>query len=229
MPDIAENIALVKARIKTAASAAKRDTNDILLLAVSKTQSVAAISDALLAGQIHFGENYLQDALPKIKALQDKSLIWHFIGRLQSNKTRDIAENFSWVHSVSSLKHARRLNAQRPTSLQPLNVCLQVNISADPAKDGFEATEILPTVNYFHEFPQLALRGLMTIPARAQDSRKTQQDFHALRKLRDQTASDRYPLKTLSMGMSGDLNAAIIEGATIVRIGTAIFGARVPK
>jgi pyridoxal phosphate enzyme (YggS family) len=173
-----------------------------------------------------FGESYLQEALPKITQLASRNLEWHFIGRIQSNKTRQITEHFDWVHSVASLKHAARLNQQRPTRMPPLKVCLQVNTSAEASKDGHSPEalpELLPT---YLKFENLRVCGLMTIPAPTQEGMDPHRPLQQLRKIRDQLRSPETPLETLSMGMSDDLEAAVCEGATIVRIGTAIFGPR---
>jgi pyridoxal phosphate enzyme (YggS family) len=196
-----------------------------MLLAVSKTRPAEDILEALACGHRHFGESYLQEALDKIGELRESGAVWHFIGRIQSNKTRPIAENFDWVHSIDKEKVARRLNDQRPDHLPPLNVCLQVMIDQEESKAGLTPQETRELVARFDEFPRLRLRGLMTIPAPA-ESEAMRLPFQRLRELRDRMATADRPLETLSMGMSDDLEAAIMEGATIVRIGTAIFGPR---
>ncbi len=196
-----------------------------MLLAVSKTRPAEDILEALACGHRHFGESYLQEALDKIGELRESGAVWHFIGRIQSNKTRPIAENFDWVHSIDKEKVARRLNDQRPDHLPPLNVCLQVMIDQEESKAGLTPQETRELVARFDEFPRLRLRGLMTIPAPA-ESEAMRLPFQRLRELRDGMATADRPLETLSMGMSDDLEAAIMEGATIVRIGTAIFGPR---
>ena len=179
-----------------------------------------------MLGQQTFGESYLQEALDKLTSLQDLKLEWHFIGRLQSNKTKSIAEHFTWVHSLASLKHAKRLSEQRPPGLPPLNVCIQVNTSGEYSKDGHPPDEIIKLLDSYAQLPNLEIRGLMTIPAPTQDLRLQRSPFRLLRELRDHLRSDALPLETLSMGMSDDLEAAIAEGANLVRIGTAIFGPR---
>ena len=223
MSTIAENIAKVGARIREAAQASRRDYAAIGLLAVSKTKPAAAIRQAHAAGLRDFGENYLQEALEKQRELSDLPLIWHFIGPIQSNKTRPIAEHFAWVHSVDRLKVAERLSAQRPLQLPPLNVCLQVNVSSEASKAGCSPQELPALAQAVSQLPQLKLRGLMCIPEPTEDPAAQHAAFARLRQLRDSLGLD---LDTLSMGMSHDLEAAIAEGATWVRIGTALFGAR---
>ena len=197
------------------------------LLAVSKTFPAAAVREAYLAGQTAFGENYLQEALDKMDALRDLPLEWHFIGPIQSNKTRAIAENFAWVHSVDRLKIAERLSAQRPPHLPPLNVCLQVNVSGEESKSGVAPEEVMELAQAVAPLPNLKLRGLMTIPSPATGEMEQQRmPFAEMRVLLDQLNLQGMALDTLSMGMSHDFPAAIMEGATIVRIGTAIFGSR---
>jgi pyridoxal phosphate enzyme (YggS family) len=213
------------ARISKAESAAGRAIGSSRLLAVSKTRSAEEIRALCLLGQRSFGENYLQEAEAKIAQLRDLPLEWHFIGRIQSNKTRPIAEQFDWVHSLASLKHARRISEQRPSHLPPLNICLQVNTSGEASKEGLSAQELEQVIGDYAALPNLRLRGLMTIPAPA-GAKKQHLPFQLLRHLRDRLATDDLPLETLSMGMSNDLEAAITEGATIIRIGTAIFGPR---
>lgn len=192
-------------------------------MAVSKTRPASAIRDAWAAGLAHIGENYLQEALDKIDALQDLPLVWHFIGPIQSNKTRAIAEHFDWVHSVDRLKIAQRLSQHRPAALAPLNICLQVNISNEDSKSGVTLDELPALAQQVMALPNLRLRGLMAIPAPAADSAARRQPLQALREA--MLALD-LPLDTLSMGMSDDLTEAVQEGATIVRIGSALFGAR---
>jgi len=223
MSTIAENIAKVGARIREAAQASRRDYAAIGLLAVSKTKPAAAIRQAHAAGLRDFGENYLQEALEKQLELSDLPLIWHFIGPIQSNKTRAIAEQFAWVHSVDRLKVAERLSAQRPPQLPPLNVCLQVNVSGEASKAGCSPQELPALAQAVAQLPHLKLRGLMCIPEPTEDPAAQHAAFARLRELRDSLDLD---LDTLSMGMSHDLEAAIAEGATWVRIGTALFGAR---
>ncbi|EJO91850.1 alanine racemase domain-containing protein [Ectopseudomonas mendocina DLHK] len=223
MSTIAENIAKVGARIREAAQASQRNFADIGLLAVSKTKPADAIREAHAAGLRDFGENYLQEALEKQAALSDLPLIWHFIGPIQSNKTRPIAEHFDWVHSVDRLKIAQRLSDQRPAHLAPLNICLQVNVSGEDSKSGCSPEELPELAQAIAALPNLKLRGLMAIPEPTDDIAAQHAAFARLRQLRDDLGLQ---LDTLSMGMSHDLEAAIAEGATWVRIGTALFGAR---
>jgi hypothetical protein len=221
----------VRHAIAQAAQQARRDVASISLLAVSKTMPAGLLREAYGAGQRAFGENYLQEALDKMQALRDLPLEWHFIGPIQSNKTRAIAENFSWVHSVDRLKVAERLSAQRPAGLPPLNVCLQVNVSGEDSKAGVAPQHAPELARAIAALPRLQLRGLMSIPAPA-DTAEAQRVPHArLRELLQQMNAPQdghsgLGLDTLSMGMSHDLTAAILEGATIVRVGTAIFGRR---
>ena len=223
MSTIAENIAKVGERIRAAAQASGRDLDHIGLLAVSKTKPAAAVREAYAAGIRDFGENYLQEALEKQAELSELPLIWHFIGPIQSNKTKPIAEHFAWVHSVDRLKIAQRLSEQRPTDLPPLNICLQVNVSAEDSKSGCAPAELAALALAVSQLPNLRLRGLMAIPEPTDDVAAQRAAFARLRELRDGL---QLPLDTLSMGMSHDLDAAIAEGATWVRIGTALFGAR---
>jgi hypothetical protein len=223
MSTIAENIAKVRERIREAAQASQRDFASVGLLAVSKTKPAAAVRAAHAAGQRDFGENYLQEALAKQRELADLDLVWHFIGPIQSNKTRPIAEHFDWVHSVDRLKIAQRLSEQRPVHLPPLNICLQVNVSGEASKSGCAPEELPALAQAVTQLPGLRLRGLMTIPEPSDDAQAQHAPLARLRQLRDSLELD---LDTLSMGMSQDLEAAIAEGATWVRIGTALFGAR---
>lgn len=223
MSTIAENIAKVGERIRAAAQASGRDLDHIGLLAVSKTKPAAAVREAYAAGLRDFGENYLQEALEKQAELSELPLIWHFIGPIQSNKTKPIAEHFAWVHSVDRLKIAQRLSEQRPNHLPPLNICLQVNVSAEDSKSGCAPAELAALALAVSQLPNLRLRGLMAIPEPTDDVAAQRAAFARLRELRDGLP---LPLDTLSMGMSHDLDAAIAEGATWVRIGTALFGAR---
>ena len=223
MSTIAENIAKVGERIREAAQASGRDLDGIGLLAVSKTKPAAAVREAFAAGLRDFGENYLQEALDKQAELSELPLIWHFIGPIQSNKTKPIAEHFAWVHSVDRLKIAQRLSEQRPAGLPPLNICLQVNVSAEASKSGCAPAELAALAQAVSQLPNLRLRGLMAIPEPTDDVAAQRAAFARLRELRDGLP---LPLDTLSMGMSHDLDAAIAEGATWVRIGTALFGAR---
>ncbi|MGA6105829.1 YggS family pyridoxal phosphate-dependent enzyme [Pseudomonas solani] len=223
MSTIAENIAKVRARIREAAQASERDFSAIGLLAVSKTKPAAAIREAHACCVVDFGENYLQEALAKQQELADLPLTWHFIGPIQSNKTKPIAEHFHWVHSVDRLKIAERLSAQRPTHLPPLNICLQVNVSGEASKSGCAPEELPTLAAAVAALPNLHLRGLMAIPEPTEDRAEQHAAFARLQQL---SHALNLPLDTLSMGMSHDLEAAIAEGATWVRIGTALFGAR---
>ncbi|HEC15873.1 MAG TPA: YggS family pyridoxal phosphate-dependent enzyme [Sedimenticola sp.] len=216
----------VNRRIRDAAARCGRPAGAVQLLAVSKTRPPEDIRAALAAGQLRFGESYLQEALEKIRALRASQAQWHFIGRIQGNKTRAIAEHFDWVHSLCSIRHAQRLNDQRPDELPPLNLCLQINLSGEDTKAGIAPEEAFELVARLRELPRLNLCGLMTLPAPAETLEQQRLPFRRLRELRDRLATPALPLATLSMGMSGDLEAAIAEGATIVRIGTAIFGPR---
>jgi pyridoxal phosphate enzyme (YggS family) len=197
-----------------------------MLLAVSKTRPADAIRQAAAAGVEHIGENYLREALDKMGQLQDLELCWHFIGPIQSNKTRAIAEHFDWVHSIDRAKIARRLNEQRPADLPPLQVCLQVNISGEDSKSGAAPADIRELAAVVESLPKLTLRGLMAIPAATDNPQQQRQAFAALRELLEHLQPEHLHMDTLSMGMSADLEAAIAEGATIVRVGTDIFGPR---
>jgi pyridoxal phosphate enzyme (YggS family) len=212
--------------MKQATSDYARAENSVLLLAVSKTRTPDEITAAFNCGQTCFGESYLQEALSKIEHLKDKAIEWHFIGKVQSNKTKSIAENFDWVHSIDKLKHAQRLNEQRPDSKAPLNICLQINIDNEETKGGIKPEEAADLIQQICKLSRLRLQGLMALPTPAQDLEAQRIPFRKLRELRDQLATDSLPLETLSMGMSGDIEAAIAEGSTMVRVGTAIFGPR---
>ena len=213
-------------RIHNAEAASGRAPGSVELLAVSKTQGSDKIRQAWEAGQRMFGESYLQEAVEKVRQLRDLAIEWHFIGRIQSNKTRTIAEHFAWVHGLSNAKHARRLSEQRPAQLSPLNACVQVNVSGEASKGGLEPDAVAAFLEHCGELPGLRIRGLMAIPAPANSPEAQHAPLRALRELRDRLAQSGLPLQTLSMGMSADLEAAVAEGATIVRIGTAIFGPR---
>lgn len=223
MSTIADNILQVRSRIQTATQAAHRPENSVQLLAVSKTKPAQALREAYAAGLRDFGENYLQEALGKQLELADLPLIWHFIGPIQSNKTRAIAEHFDWVHSVDRLKIAQRLSEQRPAELPPLNICIQVNVSGEASKSGCTPDDLPALAAAISTLPRLKLRGLMAIPEPTDDRAEQDAAFAAVQKLQ---ASLELPLDTLSMGMSHDLESAIAQGATWVRIGTALFGAR---
>jgi hypothetical protein len=230
MSAIRQNLQAVRQRIHEAADSAQRDEHGILLLAVSKTFDADAVIDAAGAGQRAFGENYLQEALDKIATIRaarpDLPLEWHFIGPIQSNKTRPIAEHFDWVHSVDREKIAQRLSEQRPAALPPLNICLQVNISGEASKSGVMPGDVIAVARTIAALPRIRLRGLMAIPEPEPDEAQQRVPFRQLRALFDQLRAEGLPLDTLSMGMSADMPAAIAEGATIVRIGSAIFGTR---
>lgn len=228
MPDdIAQHRNQVLARIRAATERAGRPAGSVALIAVSKKQPAEAIRAAHAAGQRAFGESYLQEALDKQALLADLTDIeWHFIGRIQSNKTRQIAAHFDWVHGVAEAAHARRLSEQRPASRPPLNICLQVNLSGEASKGGVTPDEVGALLEQCRDLPGLRVRGLMTLPAPSDDEVEQRRPFRALRELRDRLATPECPLDVLSMGMSDDLEAAILEGATQVRIGTAVFGAR---
>ncbi|KGE04203.1 hypothetical protein HRUBRA_01232 [Pseudohaliea rubra DSM 19751] len=223
---IAGNIAEVSERVRAAAEKVGRDPATVRLLAVSKTHPVEVVRAAAAAGQRDFGENYLQEAIDKIAATADLDLSWHFIGPIQSNKTRAIAGHFHWVHSVDRLKIARRLSEQRPPELPPLKVCLQVNISGEASKAGVEPDELPALAAAVAALPRLELHGLMAIPAPAEDEARQREPLARLAALFASLRETLPGLDTLSMGMSADLEAAIAEGATLVRIGTAIFGPR---
>ena len=225
-PAVRENLETVRARMVSACRAAARDPDSVRLLAVSKTFPAAAVAEAHAAGQSAFGENYAQEGVEKVDALADLPLEWHYIGPIQSNKTRPIAEHFAWAHAVDRLKIAERLSAQRPAHLPDLQVCLQVNVSAETSKSGVESTAILNLARQVAQLPRLKLRGLMAIPAPAAGLEAQRAPYRELRLLKEQLNAAGLDCDTLSMGMSADLEAAIYEGATIVRIGTAIFGTR---
>jgi PLP dependent protein len=230
MSAISRNLQVVHDNIATAALSASRDPTAVSLVAVSKTCSAEAILEAARAGQRSFGENYEQEAVAKISAVRaaqpDLVLEWHFLGPIQSNKTRAIAEHFDWVHSINREKIARRLSDQRPASLSPLNVCLQVNISHEKSKSGVAPENVVQLAHAIALMPHLKLRGLMAIPEPENEPEKQREPFRQLRQLFDDLRTQGLELDTLSMGMTDDMGAAIAEGATIVRVGTAIFGPR---
>ncbi|HNT84631.1 MAG TPA: YggS family pyridoxal phosphate-dependent enzyme [Ottowia sp.] len=231
MTTIAAKLQQVRARIATACRQAGRNVEDVTLLAVSKTFGPQAVRAAADAGQLDFGENYLQEGVDKIAALADLrgQLRWHCIGPIQSNKTRLVAEQFDWAHGIDRLKTAERLSAQRPPGLPPLNLCLQVNIDGGPTKSGVAPAEALALARAVAALPRLRLRGLMTIPEPAPDFEAARAVHASARALFDQMNAAGLGLDTLSMGMSDDLEAAIAAGSTLVRVGSAIFGARPPK
>ena len=223
---IAVNLQAVRNRIARAAQAAQRHPGDIALVAVSKTFPAERIAEAYAAGQTAFGENQVQEAVAKVTVLAVLPIEWHFIGPIQSNKTRLIAEHFQWVHSVDREKIAQRLNAGRPDGTPPLNVCIQVNVSGEAAKSGVAPGEEAKLADAIARLPRLKLRGLMAIPEPTTDVTLQRRRFALLRELKDRLAARGHALDTLSMGMSDDFEAAIMEGATMVRVGTAIFGPR---
>jgi len=226
MATIKDNLQQVHARIRDACAAAQRPVQSVTLMAVSKTFDAQAVREAFDAGQRAFGENYVQEALAKIERLSDLQIEWHLIGPLQSNKTRAVAEAFDWVHSVDRLKIAQRLSEQRPPQLSPLSFGLQVNISGEASKSGLAPAEVAEVARAVAALPRVRLRGLMAIPEPAGDFAAQRVPHRALRELFDALRREGLALDTLSMGMSADLEAAIAEGATLVRVGTAIFGAR---
>jgi hypothetical protein len=223
---IAVNLQAVRSRIARAAQAAQRHPGDIALVAVSKTFPAGHIAEAFAAGQKAFGENHVQEAVEKITVLAALPLEWHFIGPIQSNKTGLIARHFGWAHSVDRENIAQRLNAVRPDGTPPLNVCIQVNVSGEAAKSGVAPGEEAKLADAIARLPRLKLRGLMAIPEPTTDVTLQRRRFALLRELKDRLAAGGHALDTLSMGMSDDLEAAIMEGATMVRVGTAIFGQR---
>ncbi|MBA3595822.1 MAG: YggS family pyridoxal phosphate-dependent enzyme [Methylibium sp.] len=228
MATIASKLDEVSGRIARACDAAGRPVSSVTLLAVSKTFSADAVLEAMSAGQTRFGENYVQEALDKMAALAAarEQLEWHLIGPLQSNKTRVVAEHFDWVHSVDRLKIAQRLSEQRGAHLPALQVCLQVNISGEASKSGLAPAEVEPVARAVAALPRLRLRGLMAIPEGGGDLDSQRRPHRALRDLLDRLNAAGLALDTLSIGMTADLEAAVLEGATIVRVGTAIFGGR---
>jgi hypothetical protein len=228
MATILGNIQQVRARIAKACDDARRPVQSVTLLCVSKTFGADAVRQAHAAGERRFGENYVQEGVEKIAALADlrASIEWHLIGPLQSNKTRVVAEQFDWVHSVDRLKVAQRLSDQRPAHLAPLQLCLQVNISGEASKSGLAPGDVPAVAQAVAALPRLRLRGLMAIPEPAGDLAAQRVPHRALRELSEQLCAQGLALDTLSMGMSADLEAAILEGSTIVRVGSAIFGAR---
>jgi pyridoxal phosphate enzyme (YggS family) len=224
--NLPENIRRVQERMHRAAAACARSVDSVTLLAVTKSQPADIVRSAAQAGLREFGESYVQEALGKIAALADLPLVWHFVGRIQANKTRDIAENFAWAHGVERLRIAERLAAQRPFHAPPLNICLQVNLAAEASKGGLAPEEVPALAAQVAALPRLTLRGLMCIPPADQDADAQRQRFTELAELLARLNAGGAQLDTLSMGMSADLEPAICAGATIVRIGTALFGAR---
>lgn len=224
--NLAENLHSVRARLARAAAQCGRSVESITLLAVGKSQPAAVLGAVADLGERDFGENYLQEALPKLRALSSRRLTWHFIGQLQANKTRAVAENFDWVHTVDRLRIAERLSAQRPFHAPPLRVCIQVRIGGETSKGGIAPHEAAALVAAVRDLPRLELRGLMCVPPPESDHQRQRAWLRQLRELRDAIDPGAGLLPDLSMGMSDDLEAAVAEGATIVRIGTAIFGPR---
>jgi PLP dependent protein len=224
-----ESVPAAQKRIADAARAAGRSVDSVTLLAVSKGQSSAAIDSAAREGVEHFGENFVQESLPKIAALAGRELTWHFIGRLQANKTRPVAENFAWVHTIDRFKIAERLAAQRPFHAPPLNVCLQLHVGGEASKGGVESAEIRELARQVSALTRLRLRGLMSMPPAETDVERQRHWFRETRQVFDYLNEHGFGLDTLSMGTSADFEAAILEGSTMVRVGTAIFGAREPR
>jgi len=224
-----QRLAAVRAGLQKACATARRPAGDVTLVAVSKTFGPELVRQAVEAGQLDFGENYVQEAVEKMDALADLELVWHFIGPIQSNKTRPIAERFAWVHSLDREKIATRLSDQRPEGLQPLQVCIEVNLSGEASKSGVSRHELAGLARVVAGLPRLKLRGLMTIPEPGDDMDLRRGRFAELRDLLDGLKRDGLDVDTLSMGMSADMAVAVAEGATMVRIGTAIFGQRLNK
>ncbi|MBD1388728.1 YggS family pyridoxal phosphate-dependent enzyme [Neiella sp. HB171785] len=229
MPTLAERYAAAYDQVQVATQKANRAAGSVKLLAVSKTKPVSDIEAVAALGQIDFGENYAQEAVEKAQKLSHLGLQWHFIGPIQSNKTRPLAEHMDWIHTVERDKIARRLNDQRPANLKPLNVCIQVNASAEPQKSGVSVAEIGPLAALIDELPQLQLRGLMAIVENTADQARLAQQFTLMAEQLELLQRNYPSVDTLSMGMTQDLQPAIHHGSTMVRIGTAIFGARQPK
>jgi pyridoxal phosphate enzyme (YggS family) len=223
---VSANLAQVRKRIELAVLAAGRPADAVSLLAVSKTMPAQAVRDAFAAGQLAFGENYIQEGVDKIASLADLPLVWHCIGPIQSNKTKLVAENFAWVHSIDRLKIAERLSAQRPANLPALQICLQVNVDGGSNKSGVTPTDLLALAQAVAQLPNLQLRGIMTIPEPAENEAVARSVHRQAKALFDSLNAAGLKLDTLSMGMTGDLEAAIAEGSTCVRVGTAIFGHR---
>ncbi len=226
MKNIAKSLELTRRRIRQAEQKYGREPGSVKLLAVSKTRSVDEICAARECGQFDFGENYVQEAVDKIHQINDPHLIWHFIGPVQSNKTRQIAAHFQWVHSVDRVKIAQRLNDARPGHLLPLNICIQINISNEKSKSGVSPDDLPQLVADCRNLPHLRLRGLMALPEPSADFELQRNPFRQLKMLLGSVSSPLLPFDSLSMGTTQDMEAAIAEGATIVRIGTALFGAR---
>jgi hypothetical protein len=226
MTQVSERLAEVRARIAAAAAAAGRDPAGITLVGVSKRQPLSRVREGLDAGLTDFGENFVQEGVAKIQALGSQNARWHFIGQLQSNKTRDVARWFDWVHSIDRLRIARRLSEQRSAHAEPLNVCLQIRLVDDPGRGGCPPDEAGELAAGVAGLPGLRLRGLMAVPAEHADPAAQRAAFATVRRLAERLRAAGFPLDTLSMGMSGDLESAVAEGATMLRIGTAVFGPR---
>ena len=224
--NVATNLHSIRQRISAAEKLANRDAGSVALLAVSKTKPDSLIRAAWNAGQHAFGENYAQEAEEKARRLADLGIEWHFIGPIQSNKTRGLAQTMAWVHSIDRLKIAQRLSDQRPAHLPPLNLCVQVKLSDEPSKSGVASSELPNLAEQIVKLPKLRLRGLMAIPAATADYPEQRQSFSKLQELLLELQKQHPQADTLSMGMSGDLEAAVVEGSTLVRVGTDIFGAR---
>lgn len=226
MVDLSTNLKTIQQRIAYAEQIYQRSSGAVTLLAVSKGHSAARVASLYDAGLRHFGENYVQEALGKISTLSQKNIIWHFIGQIQTNKARWIAQNFSWVHTVSRFKEAQLLCAGCPTQKPPLNICIQVKLDPNPHKGGILPAHVFELIPQIQTLPQLRLRGLMTVPPITDDFKEQRHYFHLLHDLFQQLNQQGAQLDTLSMGMTHDLEAAIAEGATLVRIGTGLFGPR---
>lgn len=226
---VSDNLAKVRKRIELACHAVGRAPSSVLLLAVSKTKPSQAVREAYSAGQLAFGENYIQEGVDKIESLADLPLEWHCIGPIQSNKTKQVAENFAWAHSIDRLKIAQRLSEQRPPHLPPLQVCLQVNVDGGNNKSGVQPSELLGLAKQVSLLPRLTLRGIMSIPEPVSSPQATHAVHHQAKILFDSLVAAGIALDTLSMGMTDDLEAAVAEGSTCVRVGTAIFGQRALK
>lgn len=224
--EITDHLAKLRNRVRSAMIRQGRESHEVLIVAVSKQQTAELIEAAFRAGQVHFGENYVQEALPKMQGLAQLPLQWHFVGRIQANKTRAIAEQFQWAHTIDRAQIAQRLNAQRPQHAPPLNVFIQVNLDAEPQKGGIAADEAETLARFVADLPKLRLRGLMVLPPASASTESTRSRFRALHSLQQRLKVRGLPLDSLSMGMSEDFEIALEEGATCIRIGTAIFGAR---
>ena len=226
---VTKNLANVRDLLAKSAADADRDAESIRLLAVSKKQPISSVIEAAAAGQRDFGENFVQEGLEKIAGTGRDDLSWHFIGHLQSNKTQAVADHFDWVHTVDRFKIAERLSNQRPKQMRDLNICLQVNIDNEPGKSGIAVIEVMALARKIAVLPRIRLRGLMCLPKMRSGFNAQREPFARLRELSDTLLTDGIAVDTLSMGMSGDFRAAILEGSTIVRIGTAVFGPRERK